>query len=363
MPTNRTRVAQEAQNVCRPRSIAELEALGFTRAMVRGPSWRRTSYGFYVPTDAGCTAGRRSPLQRIIEAGPLIPPTGALTGWVPAYLAGVAYVDGRDARTLEELPIPICLGQDVGRERKGEWRFLRNDLATADVGPIRIRVRDALSGTAGEVVLPVTTPNRAVFDGVQQADGLGEAVAFVDACANAAWIILDGLTAYVSTRKGARGIGVVREAVNLADPAARSPWESSLRVFYIKVAGLPRPLVNVPVFDLDGRLLGIADLLDQDAGLVTEFDGSEHRDARRHRDDNDREELFEDANLVVVRAGSLDMKRYERRLIDRLRSGHTRGMARDRSKDRWTLVEPDWWVEEHADVRLTDEEKAALYGG
>jgi hypothetical protein len=154
----------------------------------------------------------------------------------------------------------------------------------------------------------------------------------------------------------------MRRALDLADAAARSPWESRLRVFYVTVAGLPRPRVNVPVFDWDERLLGIADLLDEDAGLVTEFDGQDHRERRQHRDDNDREEHFEDAGLVVVRADSLDMRDHQRRLRDRLHSGYRRGMQRDRRKDRWTTHEPDWWLAENGDVALSDEAKAELYG-
>ena len=35
--------------------------------------------------------------------------------------------------------------------------------------------------------------------------------------------------------------------------------------------------VNCPIQDLAGNLLGIADLLDEEAGLAVEFDGADHR--------------------------------------------------------------------------------------
>ncbi len=123
----------------------------------------------------------------------------------------------------------------------------------------------------------VTVPHRAVFDGVRHARDLSEAVAFIDACAHSPWIDCAALSDYLLTRPGARRIAFIRQAVEFADAASRSPWESRLRVFYVTVAGLPKPTVNVPIFDLDGRLLGIADLLDEEAGLVTEFDGAQHR--------------------------------------------------------------------------------------
>ncbi len=83
--------------------------------------------------------------------------------------------------------------------------------------------------------------NRAVFDGVRLAGDLGEAVAFIDSCANAGWISLDSFADHVRGRSRARRIRFIREALDLADAAARSPWESRLRVSYVTVAGLPRP--------------------------------------------------------------------------------------------------------------------------
>lgn len=134
-------------------------------------------------------------------------------------------------------------------------------------------------------------------------------------------------------------------------------------MLYVVEAGLPRPRVNIPVFDLEGKLLGIPDLLDEDAGFVTEFDGQDHRRHTQHRVDNVREEAFESAGLTVVRADSLDIQRYQRELRRRLRDGHRRGCTRDRSRDRWTTKEPAWWIEyaRPADV-LTNEELVELFG-
>jgi hypothetical protein len=56
--------------------------------------------------------------------------------------------------------------------------------------------------------------------------------------------------------------------------------------------------VNQPVYDLSGNLLGVADLLDPDAGLVTEFDGQQHRERAQRRADNVREERLEAAGSL-----------------------------------------------------------------
>ncbi len=139
-----------------------------------------------------------------------------------------------------------------------------------------------------------------------------------------------------------RGVNQVREALSWVDGRSASTWETRLRMFYCRQAGLPRPQVNVPIFDLDERLLGIADLFDEEAGLVTEFDGQDHRRRRQHQGDNIREERLETTNLTVCRVDSLDL-RQPGPLAERLRARRAQGMHRDRRYDRWTLVEPEWW--------------------
>ena len=46
-------------------------------------------------------------------------------------------------------------------------------------------------------------------------------------------------------------------------------------------ADLPRPLMNQPVFDLDGRHVATPDLLDVEAGLACEYNGSLHMNGNR----------------------------------------------------------------------------------
>ncbi|MGA9343980.1 MAG: DUF559 domain-containing protein [Nocardioidaceae bacterium] len=125
----------------------------------------------------------------------------------------------------------------------------------------------------------------------------------------------------------------------------------------------PTPLVNVPVFSVSGALLGIVDLLVEEAGLVIESDGQQHRERRQHRDDNVREERLEAAGLIVVRVDSLDLTRHPAELARRLVDAHRRGMNRDRMRDAWTWVEPPWWPDPTASaVPLSDDLKADLYG-
>lgn len=323
----RSRFEMELAACERPRSSAELRASGISRAMTGGTAWRRTSRGFYVSArDENPTL---TPTQRILDAAPLVGANGAIGGWAAAYAAGIDALDGFDPYTMRELPVLIYQGDDVGcRARSGIVRS-RERLLPGDVVERR--------------GIRITTLNKTCFDGARLAPRLEEAVAFVDAMAHAGSVRLPAVEALVAARPGWKGIAQARVAVSLADPATRSTWETRLRICYVVEARLPRPQVNLPVFDREGRLLGIPDLLDEEAGFVVEFDGQHHRLRRQHRDDNVREELFESAGLTVARADSIDLGHYRTDLVRRLVDGHSRGLRRDRRHDRWTTVPPSWW--------------------
>ena len=315
---------QELRTAHWPRSAAELAAAGTTRDMTRGPRWRRTSRGYFVP--AGATATTTT--QRILDIAPLLSASGALAGWAAAYVHGVGKLDGRDPESLASLPIVVNLGRDVGRADTEGVHYVRERLPPGDR-----QLRHNLG---------VTTPERTAFDGARWASDLVEAVVFLDQVSHALRLPLADLARrYIS---GARwpGLQQFARALALAEPGSASPWESRLRMFYVLRAGLPRPLVNRPVFGLEGNFLGIPDLLDTEAGLATEFDGQDHRRRRQHQADNLREERLEAANLVVCRVDSLDL-RQPIPLIERLTARYAQARLRDRRRDRWTIQQPSWW--------------------
>ncbi|GAA2100613.1 hypothetical protein GCM10009841_15490 [Microlunatus panaciterrae] len=338
----RSRFRTELTTAQLPLSAAELVARGVTRSMRCGPKWRRTSRGFFLPSQLPDT-----PTQRILAAVPLVPASGAITGWAAAFARGVDDLDGLDPCTMQPLPVLICLGRDVGRGTAAA--YCRDRLPDSDVAEV-----------AG---IRFTTALRAGMDCARSAPDLAEAVAVVDAMARQRVFGLGLLARYLGRHPGWRGIHQARRACELADPHARNGWESRLRVFYQVDLGLPRPLANAPLFDRRGNLLGIGDLVDPDAGLVLEFDGQDHRGRHRHRADNVREERLEDHHLVVIRVDSLDLRHHRADLKARVLSGRRRGLARDRSRDRWTLRQPDWWLaDEPIDEQLTAEELGWLLG-
>jgi hypothetical protein len=289
-----------------------------------------------------------STTQRILDVTPLLGRNAVLSGWASAYVNGVDALDGRDAATMAALPIDAVLRVDMGRRSSASVRYHREPLDEPEVTSVH--------------GLPTATAERATFDGVRWSVDLESAVAFVDACLRAGIVSTQGLTTYAVTHRGWRGVGRVLDAITHGDAAARNGWESRLRAFAVVEAGLPRPEVNLPVFDREGRLLGIPDLLWPDAALVLEYDGSGHRDRRQHRDDNVREELLEGAGLTVVRAQNLDLRHHRAQLKGRIGAGYQRGLARDRRCDAWTLVAPRWWSERETGGLLSDEEKAEIFG-
>lgn len=306
-----------------PLTTQQLTARGVGRSALRGPRWRTTSRGLFVPSEVVVT-----PAQRIVEAVPLVPPSGALTGWAAAYVHGADYLDGLDPLTLQPLPVPVGLNTTSGRHNLAGITYHRDVLGGAEV--------DTVHGLRVPSVLRATT------DGGRHARDLVEAVVFLDMVGHAVGFDPARLVLWCRTHPGWRGVDQLRQALRWCDLRSASPWETRLRMFYRREAGLPRPEINVPLFTRDGRFLGIPDLLDEEAGLAVEFDGKDHRLREQHREDNLREEGLEDSNLVVSRVDSLDL-RHRMALRDRLRAAYARGKARDRSRDGFTTVEPEWW--------------------
>ena len=139
---------------------------------------------------------------------------------------------------------------------------------------------------------------------------------------------------------GAGRTSVARWALGLASEHSRSPREVQLRLVWLLDAGLPRPLVNCPVLDLSGRLLGIADLLDETAGLVVEFDGGEHRRARRHAKDLGKDEKLRCVGLEVTRVSGPDLADTGL-VVDRLMAARRRALFQSPEERRWVAVPPD----------------------
>jgi hypothetical protein len=312
-------------DVVRPVRIDPRGKSGPTRQQARSKQWRRSAHGWLVPATVDSSVVE----QRIIEQAVRLPTTGAVTGWASLRWQGAAFFDGTadGGRTL--LPVPLLPGR-VGNLRPSErCLIVREGLPPYD----RIKV----------AAIGCTTPCRAVFDEVRMRGHLRDGVVAADMACAAGLLTADELVAYVATRQAWTGVPLARLVVVLVSDHSRSPMETRLRLVWVIDAGLPPPLCNRAVFDLQGRLLGYPDLLDEQAGMVAEFDGAHHRTAQQHRADVVREALFRDHGLEYAAFVGADVHDHAL-AADRLH--RTRARARFLPPDQraWTLDPPPGWT-------------------
>jgi very-short-patch-repair endonuclease len=296
-----------------------------TRWSLSKAPWTRPHHGVVAPDHLDPD----DPLVRVQHALPILSAGSVLTGWASARWQGNVMLDGQGPSGQK---VPVTLASPDGgqhRNRPGIRATRRSML------PDETLIFDGV---------PVTTLARAVYDQALDARSLRETVVTIDMGASRvvpqARTTLANIHRLVERHHKTRGIVRVRKALALATDRSASPWETRTRLLAVLDADLNGLRQNTPVFDLASGLLGVADLIDPETGLVIESDGSHHREAEQHTDDNRREERFERANAVVCRVTALDHKdRWE--TVRRIRAAY-RDAAR--LTDRfWTLEKPDWW--------------------
>ncbi len=139
------------------------------------------------------------------------------------------------------------------------------------------------------------------------------------------------------------GIRRMREALADMDENAWSPTEVAMRQMWCRLAGLPRPACNHPVFDLAGRHIGTPDLLDAVAGVVGEYDGALHLEGAQRARDVRREGVFRAVGLEYVTMLAADLAE-PAGFVTRLLQAYARA-ARMPVADRvWTDRLPAWWT-------------------
>lgn len=300
-------------------------AVGVSVKATRGPSFVHPHHGVLRPASA--TADPL--LLRISDAVALMGDHHALGGWAALRVQGNDWFDGRVGDD-EERDIDIhCLRGSQLRRRPG-------------IGPLRGEIHP------DEILClehyRVATIARAAYDEMRVARGLREAVVVLDMATSTTHGLPHATAAAVErvigTHFKTRGMAQARKTLALGSTRSASPWETRTRLVAELDGGIRGLLVNVPVFDEFGKLLGVVDLLDEATGLVIESDGSHHREAENHAEDNRREEKLERARLTVCRVSSLDhADRYA--LAARMVAAR-RDAARERDR-RWTTDPPDWW--------------------
>ena len=203
---------------------------GPTRAQVRGSAWRRAGWGLYVRSDAPLSVE-----QRIVEGAARLPSYGGVTGWAALRWMGGVWFDGRADGGRTQRPVDLVTADSSIRSQPGvkvsEERLNPSQLTTY----------------AG---LVVSTPARSLFFEMRHARGRLAAVVAADMAAYSDLVSRREALAIAYANPGWDGIGQMRDALDDMEENAWSPAEVRMRSVWCDLAGLPRPLCNRPVFDL-----------------------------------------------------------------------------------------------------------------
>ena len=307
-----------------PLQLDPMGARGPTRNQASGSRWRQTSWGRYVPA----TTTKESIHQHILEQGARVCSHGAVTGWASLRFRGARYFDGVvGAPTDGFVPVPMVTGGALLRPDP-RVSVCREQLAMDE--------RELLDG------IWVTTPERALFDEVRRHRSLRRAVADIEVAVAAGLLTFADFEAYVSGRNPWTGIGLARDAVALAGLGCWSRPEVAMALMWMLDADLSRPLCNVPVFDLAENLVAIVDLLDPEAGCVGEYQGADHKEGERHRNDVAREQGLREVGLECFEVVGGDLSDNDL-VVKRMLAARRRSLFRGPADRLWTLEQPGWW--------------------
>lgn len=307
----------------RPVPVDRAGVSGPTPKQARGRAWRRSSRGFYVPSDID----GESPQQRALEASVLVPGDGALTGWAALAWRNIRWIDGCDDHGSQR-PITVVTPGCRVRARPG-----------IEVSHERLHPDERL--THDGVV--VTGPLRSTAFEVRRAPSPVAAVRWLDLVASSDLISLEEMRAYAETLTAWAGIEHLRWALRFADENVWSPPEVDLRLTWTVRMGLDDIVCNRPVFDLDGRHIGTPDVLDLGAGVVGEYDGALHLAGRQRAKDLRREGDFRRAGLEYVTMVASDLHQ-PADFMRRTREARARARRTPVSERTWTITPPPWWV-------------------
>ncbi|GAB3851456.1 hypothetical protein GCM10028801_00960 [Nocardioides maradonensis] len=295
-----------------------------TRKQARGRRYRRTGPNLFVPSDVDSTVAD----QRIVEAATAAP-TAAITGWAALHWLGAPWFEGTTGRG-GLLPVPLaigdsrCLAPRAGALVSEDWLFA-DDVVVVD------GVR-------------VTVPERSVSWEVRRAHSLERAVQIIDVAAYADLIDLESLAAYVARLPARPGVRQLRTALDMADENVWSPIEPIMRVRWLGDERRARLRCNAPIFDPQGAHLLTPDLFDPVAAVGGEYNGGVHDDDAPRRRDLDREELAKRLGIELVTMMRGDL-RDPGPFLRRLNGAYRRAERRADARGRWTLTQPDWWVD------------------
>lgn len=302
---------------------------GPTKRQARGPRWRTTSRGLHVPI----TVDDGSVDQRIVEAAAVLPKAAefscdpGVTGWASLRWSGGFWFGGLGPDGATRLPVTLAVGDSTIVAQPGI------EISEEHLRPDDMKLVDGL---------PTTTHARSVTYLMRHATTLAEAVTALDMAAYNDLVSIREVRRYLPSLATWTGIPQCRRAVDLSEENAWSPREVVMRMIWTSVAELPHLWCNRPVFDRFGHHLGTPDLLDEEAGVALEYDGSAHLVGHQHRKDRDREESFRRVGLeyFTMLGGDHDHDQ----VAARMHEVRARARWQAPSTRAWTTELPSWWI-------------------
>jgi hypothetical protein len=267
--------------------------------------------------------------QRILEASVVVPPRLGITGWAALRWMGGRWFTGLTV-AAEKRPVTIAIGTHDIRPQPAYG------IAVTGEG-LRRRMVVGFDG------LPVTRAPWSVSYEMRYAGSWRTAVTVLDMAAYNDLVSVEEQAEFLAGQNGWTGIPRARKALGYAVENSWSPAETLMRLVWEVDAELPRPLCNVPIFDVHGHHLGTPDLLDPETGLTGEYDGPVHLPRAQRAKDVQRADLLRahDLEPVTMMAEDFgDLDGYLRRLREARRRAARHGSAR-RS---WTIEPPPWWT-------------------
>jgi hypothetical protein len=131
--------------------------------------------------------------------------------------------------------------------------------------------------------------------------------------------------------KGYRGVVQLRLLAPLADPRAESPGESGLRLRWYD-AGLPTPVLQLPIHDDLGLERYRADLGLPVVRLIAEYDGRDHHTSPADRaHDAQRRDWMRASGWIVVVLTHHEVFAHPDRAVDLLRRAYAEARHRSRT--------------------------------
>jgi hypothetical protein len=148
--------------------------------------------------------------------------------------------------------------------------------------------------------LAVTTLQCTAFD-LARRGSISQAVARLDALANAAHFAIDDVLDVTANHPGLSGVRRVPKVLTLIDAGAQSPKETWLRLLLMD-AGFPRPRTQIPVLGANGRARYFLDMGWEELMIAVEYDGEHHRTSRdTYTNDLIRSDYIRDAGWWHIR--------------------------------------------------------------